>query len=144
MFTPTLVPAKEPCRLPAPIPAPHSFSLYTQMSLWPGSEERWTERPESAQTFCIVIHIPPPCRWLLNLCQTKVEKEICGKVNNLSFSTLSEQAFPLWSLFGLKLLCRADEDRGREEGGGVEGYPKRVGVKNLIALISVLAAHPFS
>lgn len=55
MFTPTLVPAKEPCRLPAPIPAPHSFSLYTQMSLWPGSEERWTERPESAQTFCIVI-----------------------------------------------------------------------------------------
>lgn len=29
---------------------------------------------------------------------------------------------------------------GKEE----EGYPKRVGVKNLIALISALAAHPFS
>jgi len=44
------------------------------------------------------------------------------------------------SLFWLKLLCRADKGRGREE----EGYPKRVGVKDLIALISVLAAHPFS
>lgn len=37
---------------------------------------------------------------------------------------------------------------GWGQGGGgrreEEGYPKRVGVKNLIALISVLAAHPFS
>lgn len=36
---------------------------------------------------------------------------------------------------------------GWGRGGGrreEEGYPKRVGVKNLIALISVLAAHPFS
>lgn len=46
------------------------------------------------------------------------------------------------SLFGLKLLCRVDEDTERE--GEEEGYPKRVGVKSLIALISVLAAHPFS
>lgn len=52
--------------------------------------------------------------------------------------------FPPRSLFGLKLLCRADGDRGEVEGKEEEGYPKRVGVKNLIALISVLAAHPFS
>lgn len=45
---------------------------------------------------------------------------MCGKVNNLrlffplhTFTT----GFPLWSLFGLKLLCWADGDREREEGG---------------------------
>lgn len=32
----------------------------------------------------------------------------------------------------------------RTEWRREEGYPKRVGVKDLIALISVLAAHPFS
>lgn len=41
---------------------------------------------------------------------------------------------------------RGQREGGRRGEGGreEEGYPKRVGVKNLIALISVLAAHPFS
>lgn len=39
---------------------------------------------------------------------------------------------------------QGQRDRGRERVVVVGGYPKRVGVKNLIALISVLAAHPFS
>lgn len=68
---------------------PSLFFLYAR---------RWALGPalrsaglKSAQTFCIVIQIPPPCRWLLNICLTKVKEEMCGKVNNLClffFSTL--------------------------------------------------------
>lgn len=56
---------------------------------------------ESAQTSCIVIHIPPPCRRLLNICFTKVKREMRGKVNNLC---LFFPLFPL-SLFQQAFLC---------------------------------------
>ena len=108
-------------------PIPFSFSPYAdELSLW-------------LQTVLDKI-----CYDDTTFMRPEVEKKMCGKVNNMSpppthTHTLS-LVFPLQSLFGPKLLRRADGT----EGQGLSQKKKPVGVKNLIALISVLAAHPFS
>lgn len=116
MFTPTLLP-RQRAMSPHRYPIPSAF-LCTQMSPRSGCKRCRT----GSATMCWFTHLYS--HWpLFKICETKVEKEPCGKVNNLCpFSPFLGLLSA--SLFGLKLLCPADGDKG-----GKEGYPKKSGGK---------------